>query len=318
MKQRKLICICCTAALFFLQSNSFLQNTTTADNSVYGIFESTTPCDDAPRKILSISPAINCEMMRWHLTLNQHPESKTPSTFLLSCVYGMARQNTRGFISGADTIRLHGKWSNKSVNGNEMIILKAENRNMTITMRKFDDNLLHLADNANNLLTGNGAWSYSLNRVNPIPVQPSSFTKERNEKTPVGSVLSSIGTFDCRAPCDKKLLQLSDKSAAGCNIIKLRLTLYQDSITHTPSSFLINKIYVGKGDTRYENTGKWEIVKGKRNGSDVIIYKLHAYKDNLEFNLLKGDNNLLFFLDENMNFQVGDYYTSFTLNRVKN
>jgi len=33
--------------------------------------------------------------------------------------------------------------------------------------------------------------------------------------------------------------------------------------------------------------------------------------------LLKADNNILFFLDENMNHMVGDIYTSYTLNRSK-
>ena len=60
------------------------------------------------------------------------------------------------------------------------------------------------------------------------------------------------------------------------------------------------------------------MLKGTKTDPGAIVYQLEPDSGKPHsLVLLKADNNILFFLDENMNHLVGDTYTSYTLNRAK-
>lgn len=312
--------------LFFLWvgiTNSCSQSANTAGLSTYGFFEATTPCDEETKKILGISTGSKCEMMKWNLTLYKDPNKNSPATFHLICVYGMARQGTRGFMDGATTIELKGKCDvEKAIRENtnaEVYNLIADNLLITISFLQPDQNILHLLNENKEPLIGNGAWSYTLNRKQPILNSSGRFTPQATSSVLPVADSDTMGVFGGRTPCNNALLEINNISAEGCQIIKCRLTLLQDKNARTPSSFLLETIYVGKGDNRYTTKGKWKLLQGVAGNPAAIVYQLvpDAGSPNSQLLLLKEDDNILFFLDNNAHFLVGNDYCSYTLNNVR-
>jgi hypothetical protein len=94
---------------------------------------------------------------------------------------------------------------------------------------------------------------------------------------------------------------------AACIKRKWGLILYQDSITHQPTTYKLDGL--GK-----KKEGRWHIVQGT--DPSAIVYRLDLNEPGSSLFLLKGDDNVLFMLDKNKNFLVGNASFSYTLNRV--
>ena len=311
--------------LFFLSvgiTNSCSQPTGPNESSIYGFFEATTPCDEEAKKILGISPGTDCEMMKWDLTLYKDANKNTPATFHLNCVYGLAKQGTRGFMDGAKTIELKGKCAiEKAIpeNGIAAIFnLTADDRPIALSFLHPDQNIIHLLNDKRPMI-GNGAWSYTLNRKKPILSSSDRFTLQAASLMLPVTGSDTIGIFGGRTPCNSILREINNISAEGCQIIKCRLTLLQDRNSRTPTSFLLETIYVGKGDTRYNTKGKWKLMQGIAGDPSAIVYQLEPDTGNKKTQpiLLKAGDDILFFLDNNTSFLVGNDYCSYTLNSIR-
>ncbi|GAB3428601.1 hypothetical protein [Niabella aquatica] len=122
-----------------------------------------------------------------------------------------------------------------------------------------------------------------------------------------------LGVFDGRTPCQGIARALNEKTIPECIKIKWRLILYQDAVTHAPTTFSLEG-FVYKNPPR---TGKWRIVKGTRTNPSATVYQLDTEKPDEAIYLYKGDDNVLFFLDKKKNFMVGDNNFSYTLNRTR-
>lgn len=321
MKRAKLLFAATLFEVCFLITNSSSQTAPGVGSSVLGVFEATTPCDDAPKALLKIPSGTKCEMMKWKLTLYQNAKTLAPSDYKLACEYGLPKQGTRGFMEGSVTMKLNGNWTvSKGTNENaEAVVcqLRSDNSPVSLSFLRPDQNLLHFLDGDKRLMIGNGAWSYTLNRIDPIVPSPGKVTAKTSSAPPIATDSSIVGVFDGRTPCYKDLLELTGISAAGCQIIKLRLTLSQDVSTHTPTTFEFQTIYVGKGDTKYTPKGKWRMTQGTKTDPQAIVYQLDSEKPNVSLLLQKADDNILFFLDKERNLLVGNNYSSYTLNRVR-
>lgn len=107
-------------------------------------------------------------------------------------------------------------------------------------------------------------------------------------------------------------------TADGCNLIKCKLILLQNSKTQSPSGFVMQTIYVGKGDNRYSVTGKWKLMKGTAADPDAIVYQLlpDSTPTGSEILLVKAGSDLLFFVNRDSQLLVGNDYCSYTLNRT--
>ncbi len=123
--------------------------------------------------------------------------------------------------------------------------------------------------------------------------------------------VSLLGVFDGRTPCLQLAKQLDEKTSADCMKIKWRLILYKDSITGAPAGYELTGFVYKRGDPR---KGNWHIIKEKRGNNNVTIYQLDQAGRKPLF-LLKADDNILFFLDENKKILVGNRDFSYTLNR---
>ena len=127
---------------------------------------------------------------------------------------------------------------------------------------------------------------------------------------PIPKGLSVFGVFEGRPPCQEIARQVDSPATAECTKVKWRLTFYQDSITKQPSNYqLLGRFLPAEG--------KWKIIRGIKSNPDAEVYQLELAKTGTYFYFLKGDENVLFVLDENKEFRVGNEDFSYTLNRVE-
>ena len=134
---------------------------------------------------------------------------------------------------------------------------------------------------------------------------------KKTSSKPIATGASVHGVFEGRCPCQELAKELKIAIFTECFKTKWGLTLWQSPDNQTPSTYKIESSF-------YRETpreGKWKITKGTKNNPDAIVYQLDS--EGLEpIFLMKGDENVLFFLDNNKNLLVGNMLFSYTLNRV--
>ncbi|HVG16859.1 MAG TPA: hypothetical protein VM935_17945 [Chitinophagaceae bacterium] len=253
-------------------------------------FVGSTPAHTTIRHFLRIPLTDSIDFIRWKLDLGI-------GTFKLRCTYGLAKPGTPGF-SNEQAVAFDGQLVainnhyQLNYNGKEIFILEV------------DANVLHFLDKDKQMLIGNGGYSFALNNTHPVAV------KEVNIRS-VQTSTESLLVFEGRTPCSDLPGLLGLNKSEACNKMKWYFLLYTDSLTGKPAYFLMGGMGYRK-ETMAK--GEWQIATGE-NGR--IIYRLHFNKWVRPLNLLKGDDNILFFIDSNGQPLVGNEDFSYTLNRKK-
>jgi hypothetical protein len=283
------------------------------------VFQGSTPGDDLIKSLLTIPANSKVDFIRWNLTLNTISSNR--SAFSLSIVFGEVQQNSLGFKGGGSKLSIKGEYKISEFDTPNLkgttYHLKSNQLPSGIMLYRVNDNLMQIMETPDILMNGNAGWSYTLNRLNPVI----SSLPEFEIQSPASQLLTdnsdTTSVFQGRTLCNPFLLSVNGISASGCNRIKWELTLNQDSKTHLPTTFLLKAIYVGMGDVVYTQVGNWETGKAKKTNSESIVYllKLRDSKDPENLVFVRGDNNILFFLDNGRNLLIGNGDHSFTLNR---
>lgn len=130
---------------------------------------------------------------------------------------------------------------------------------------------------------------------------------------PIPDGRNVYGIFEGRSPCAGVMQQLNPGVPSGCDHIKWRVIFFRDTITGRPTTFSLNSDIFAD---RHSLTGSWKIIRGTKTNNNAVVYALN-YSPGKNFYLLKGDENVLFILDENRDYRVGDQDFSYTLNRVR-
>ncbi len=158
--------------------------------------------------------------------------------------------------------------------------------------------------------------------IGPIGLVLSSlvFTQPVAPPVPPGSSTNVI--FVATSPCDPiSKAALKIPANANCEMIKWRLTLFEEAKTHTPTTYELNCVYglaeqgtleLSKGGTKVGWKGNWRIVPG----ADAHIYELDLGVPKGTVSFLKVDHNLLHLLDEDQKLAMGNAGWSYTLNRT--
>jgi len=288
---------------------------------IHGVFEGITPCSSLTRPLPQIPADSDCEQMIWNLVLYQDPQTGTPTIYSLKSAYGIPQQNTNGLVGGGTAIAMEGKWTitTGTKSDPEAIVyqINPDDPQWTVSFLKVSDELLHVLNSDKALLVVNGAWSYTLNRmddqspaqVNEPPASvPDPPTRPPLPPVPEGS--SVFGVFDGRTPCHELVIEFTKITPfPGCMKIKWRLTLYQDSATGAPSTYL----YYGTSTLR---EGPWRIVRGMAGDSDAVVYQLQLDNAGQPVSFLSVDENHLFLMDRAMHLLVGNELFSYTLSRT--
>jgi hypothetical protein len=137
---------------------------------------------------------------------------------------------------------------------------------------------------------------------------------KRTSRTPVASGPAVVGVFGGRFPCSEIAKDWKISVGPECWKVKWGLTLYQDPTTHQPTTYRL----LGTLNRSAAREGKWAIVHGTKTDPNAIVYQLDSDKPEVSIYLLKGDDDVLFILDQERRFRVGDENLSYTLNRVVN
>lgn len=274
------------------------------DNKPKIILIGSTPGDQPIKTMLTIPAETKVDFIRWNLVLADKND------FVLDIVYGESKPNTLDFKSeGKRTIK--GKYlieRNQDENRfKEIYQLKSNDLPEIISIVKINENLCHILTPKNQMMIGNGGWSYSLNRKTPVDPGEILFSSPKlNDKS-----LQLI--FEGRTPCQEIATEHPEMNAGqSCFKIKWRLILNRDSITHEPTTCTIRNIVNNQPrDVR----GNWTIIKGTATNTDAIIYRIQV--DNLAEPVLflLGDEEVLFFLDKDYNPLTGNRDFSFTMNK---
>ena len=286
---------------------------------LYGVFQANTPCSSQARPLPQIPTNTDCEQMIWHLVLYQDPATGAPTTYRLESAYGLPKQGTNELVGGGTPIMMEGNWTittgTKSDPEATVYELNTNDPQTTVSFLKVSDDLIHILSSEKTLLVGNGAWGYTLNRMdNQSPTQiseespPEPYTRPPQPPMPAGS--SVFAVFDGRTPCYTIVLEFTNTAPfPGCLKIKWRLTLYQDSVTGEPSTYL----FMGTSQFR---EGSWRIIKGMNGHPDAIVYQLYPEDAQEPVSFLKVDDNHLYLMDRKLNLLVGNELFSYTLSRI--
>jgi hypothetical protein len=141
---------------------------------------------------------------------------------------------------------------------------------------------------------------------------------------PVGS--ATLGVFVATSPCgagSKSLFRIPE--TAACEMIKWRLTLYQDPSALTPTTYQLEYVYglsqpntngIAQGGAKVARTGKWAIVRGAKTNPDVMVYQLDPDKSQASVSFQVVDQNLLHLLDRDEQLMIGNAGWSYTFNRA--
>jgi hypothetical protein len=119
------------------------------------------------------------------------------------------------------------------------------------------------------------------------------------------------GVFAGRTACQELLTELDMDASPECIKRKMNIILYQDSSTGKPTT------YETKGMGKWSGKGNWFILQGTPTDPRATIFQVELDAKTSLF-LLKGDDNVLFILDRNKNFLLGNAKFSYTLNRARN
>ncbi|HET6768054.1 MAG TPA: hypothetical protein VFH08_11665 [Chitinophagaceae bacterium] len=250
------------------------------------IYTASTPAGSMVRTFLGISLSDSVDFIRWRLSL-------TDVMYKLECNYGIGRPNTNGFVKDGKKVVLTG-----AVKRQENIYI-LQNKNAGLRLAELNANLLHILNEDNRLLIGNGGWSYTINRIDP----------SINDKSTISAkqvVVSDSAVFEGRTPCGVPGIIERGKE---CYKLKWLIVLYGNAAKNEPTSYkIIGTPYRAEGGRR----GNWTITSG-RNGQ--ISYHLIDEKGKPFIHLLKLDEGVLVFTDAKGNLLVGDLDFSYTLNR---
>ncbi|MBK7869193.1 MAG: hypothetical protein IPJ74_00215 [Saprospiraceae bacterium] len=262
------------------------------------------------KAILGIPLQDSIDFIRWELLMYEE------NNFNLNLQYGLSQPNTLGFKDGGQSLALKGKYTifnskTDALNG-DVYHLKSENASVSFKLVKVTNNLFHLLDNNNRLVVGNGGWSYTINRKDVMANAASVLPALTNADAFLNDTAPQR-VYDGRTPCQAIAKTYNLVLGDDCFKLKWRLILNRDPKTGMPTTYTINRIK--HSVEKAEDT--WTIVKGYGNNPDAVVIQLNPDKPEESLSFLVGDENVLFFLDNNKQLFIGDPNFSYTLNKVR-
>lgn len=309
MRKLKFILLPALLAIFCAGIFSFLKP---AETLVLGIFEGTSPCNAEASAFLQIPINSRCDEVKWRLTLYTD-ESSSPTIFKLEREYGYYPDNFSTKSMGK--ISIEGKWKiEKATKSNSSVLVyQLQSGNRYISFQMLDENLLHLLNSDKSLVIGNDAHSFTLSKSPYIIKQQTDYSNspKTTRIIPTGFKADSI-RFVGKTPCKELAATLKISKTNDCFKLKWDLILKQDPEKNYPTTYELRRT----GHRESVIKGTWIVSKGIKTNAEAVVYQLDPDKPKESIFLLKGDDNVLFFLDRNRNLLVGNNEFSYTLNKL--
>jgi hypothetical protein len=311
MKSRVMVAMLVVAGSVNAQSESG------TEASVFGVFCGSSPCGEPIRQVLQIPTNGGPELIEWKLTLYERP-----SRYELRCEYGLTAPGKPGLAKDIRTLERKGEWTKgKGTKSNPDAIVYELNG--ALSLLEVDANILQVLNPDRSLMIGNGGWSHTLNRTDHAEKPPDrtlvlSAPDMSYKISELATGANVFGVFEGRTPCQGIARELKRNVDPASAKVKWRVTLYQnpeaarrESRPTVPTTYKIE----GSLHRRAPGEGNWTITRGTQKDPNATVYRLAATESEPALLLLKGDDNVLFFLDQNQNPLVGHCEFSYTLNR---
>ena len=261
----------------------------------------------APAELLQFlgAPAgTNAELIEWALSLT------APAQYTLHASYGLTQPNFPGIQRDRHEVDRKGAWTaskgTKWRPSEDVVDLGG------LAFVRVGPNVLHVLSADRALLIGNGAWSFTLNRLDAAepavdPSLPSMLGPGGSYTlSPLSTGSSVYGVFEGRTPCQGVARILAREVAPGCSKLKFRLTLYQNPDNRSPTTFKLE-------GTLYRS----DRVDGPFTLSDKGVITLEGPNRRALISLLKVSDDAVMFLDQSGKLLVGNASFSYTLERRK-
>lgn len=274
------------------------------------VLVASTPGDEIMKSLLEIPRDTKVDFIRWNVALNATDADQME--FAMDIVFGESQPNTLGFKGGGQKWAVTGQYTHENssrVNG-EVYRFQSRSLPTGISIVKLTDNLFHFLTPDDALMVGNGGWSYTLNRKDPVdsPMMLPALTSASR----VGKTEPEV-VFDGRTPCQEIAAEHPEmRVSQDCFKLKWRLILRRDD-SGRPTTCTVRKVVDG---TARNITGKWAVTRGTETNANVMIYTIEPDKPEESISFLVGDENVLFFLKKDNTLFVGNKDFSFTLNKV--
>ena len=268
------------------------------------IFVGITPCGEPIREFLRISTRTDCEIVRWDLTpslgVNGHP-----NTLRVTAEYGLEGQPLK-------RIKRDGKWAvdQGTPEHPDSAVLWLELRGRELLLWRAGPHTVHFLDTDRNLLVGNSRRGYTLAtafsekpRRGPAPVL--AFTAVPQPDGP-----TVFGTFEGRTPCGLSQV-LGIPVPADCDKLDWRVTLFQDPQTRALTNYRLEGSLFPAGPRE----GAIRHLVSTAFNRDASVLKLEGAPVEQPVYLMRGDDNVFFFVDRTGDLGVGDRESGYVLYR---
>ncbi|CAN5252913.1 hypothetical protein BH20ACI2_BH20ACI2_23360 [soil metagenome] len=269
------------------------------------VLAGSTPGDTAVLSMLTIGQEKPIDFIRWDLTIA--PIRRDAGTFALAMVFGEGEPNTPGFKHGGQRRTISGGYVVARNRYSDIYSFTGKDASGRFSLVKLNADLFHLLSPTNELMVGNGGWSYTLTRrgaAGPTAGEPPFWTTSQ-----MSDVAETV--FDGRTPCQEFAAEYKMAAGPDCHKLKWKLTLYRDNTTKQPTAYKLQHTLINHKVVE----GKWAISNNSNNGSKAIIYRLDPDKPGRSISFLAGDENVLFFLDRESRLMPGNEHFGYTLNR---
>jgi hypothetical protein len=284
---------------------------------VGGIFIGSTPCGAQVLRFLGIPQPAKCDFVRWELSLAVDAKNEAPGPAVATVEYG---------VYGQPLTKLKRELSWAAVNGTaertDAQVVELKRGKATLKLWRVGDETLHFLDSKDRLLVGNSGYSYALSFALTAKADASADAAPdlSYKLLPLASGANVYGVFEGRTPCEiAKVVNIA--TPAGCFKLKWRLTLFQDPKTKTPASYRLEGSLFPKGPRE----GALSPLSGTPFDAAAQAVRLElpdaersTYvkgKSAEPIHLMRGDENVLFFLDNGGKLGLGNRDFNYVLNR---
>jgi len=291
-------------------------------DSIADEFIGTTPGDALAREFVGgLKADAPCHSITWQIKLATNRTSGLPTTFSLAASYHVPTKSNPNRSEDGPKVKFNGIWDTSKAEGTNpkavVYRLNTEKPRRSLSFVKVGDNLLQLLNPDGSMAVGNGGQSYTLNRANRAE-KPGDSVAAMNAPS-MSYKISALATgatvfavFEGRTPCHGIARELNIPQHAGCIKSKWRVTLYQNPETSAPTTYKVEGSLFRDG----AREGTWGMTRGATIDPNATVYQLSPTQNQSALLLLKGDENVLFFLNHKREPLVGHADFSYSLNRV--
>jgi hypothetical protein len=194
----------------------------------------------------------------------------------------------------------------------DAIVYELSRGKTKLALWKVNDETVHLLDAQRKLLVGNSGWSYALSIA--LAGKPRASEAAPPEMSyslmPLATGREVYGVFEGRTPCAQAQV-IGIKVDDGCMKLKWRITLFQDASTHAATSYRAEGSLFPQG----ARTGLVTALPGTPFDANARVLRLEPPQGAQPIYLMRGDENVLFFLDQAGRIGLGNQDFNYAISR---